>query len=147
MTMTIADWTFYCATEAAKWLNTAVYLVGLGIALWAFLRSRKRAYLAVALFFGLVLVEWHVWPPISHAIYVHRTPVTIQQKNNADFQQAVDDVVAKAGHPVSTYRTNIQIAPMVLVFGLWLLARLEPERHRPNKPAAAIPAASALLPS
>jgi hypothetical protein len=132
MSMTIGDWTSYYAIEAAKWLNTVVYLVGLGIAVWAFFRCRKRAYLVVALYFAFVLFAWHVWPPISHAIYVRRTPAETQQKMNADFQQAVNQLLAQEGHPVPTERINIQIAPIVLVIGLWLLARREPEYHRPN---------------
>jgi hypothetical protein len=72
--MTTGDWTF----EAAKWLNTAVYLVGLGIAVWAFLPCRKRGYLAIALFFALGLFSWHVWPLIGHAIYTHSTPEQAQ---------------------------------------------------------------------
>jgi type II secretory pathway component PulM len=127
--MTIGDWTF----EAARWLNTAVYLVGLGIAVWAFLRCRKRGYLVVALFFALVLFSWYVWPPISHAIYTHRTPVRTQQKIDADFQEAVNQVLAQKGHPVPTQRINIQVAPIVLVFGLWLLVRREPECHQPHE--------------
>jgi hypothetical protein len=134
MSMTIGDWTFYYATEAAKWLNTVVYLVGLGIALWAFLRCRRRGYFVVALFFALVLFAWHVWPPISHAIYVHRTPIEVQQ---------TDEVQARERHSTpAPYRIDIQIAPMVLVFGLWLLARREPEYHQPNtalEPTATAP--------
>jgi hypothetical protein len=135
--MTIDDFTFY----VFKWLNTVVYLVGLGIAVWAFFRCRKRGYLAIALFFALVLLSWHVWPPISHAIYVHRTPIQAQQKIDDDVQQAVNQVIAKEGPRISTVRINIQIAPIVLVIGLWLLARREP--HRPNNSLQATAAAPA----
>jgi hypothetical protein len=120
---------------AVRWLNTLVYLVGLSIAVWAFLRCHKRGYLAVALFFALVLFSWHVWPHISHAIYVHRTPAEVQQKTNADFQQAYNQALAQAGHhPVPTQRINIQIAPIALVFGLWLLARREPQTETTSTP-------------
>src|SRR5271156_1946904 len=122
MNMTIGDWIF----EAARWLTTAVYLTGLSITVWAFFRCRKRAYLAVALYFALVLFVWHIWPPISSAIYVHRTPAETQQKNDADFRKAYEQALAQEGHPVPIQRINIQVAPMVLVFGLWLLARREP---------------------
>jgi len=122
MSMTISDWTFYLSMEAAKWLNTVVYLAGLAIAVWAFLRSRKRAYLVVGVYFALVLFAWHIWPPISHAIYVHRTPIEVQQ---------TDEIRARERHSTpAPYRIDIQIAPMVLVFGLWLLARRETETRR-----------------
>jgi len=118
------DWTFYLAMEAAKWLNTVVHVLGLCIAAWAFRRCRKRAYLVVGAYFALVLFAWHVWPPISHTIYVKHTPIEIQQK---------DEEQAREKHPApASYRINIQIAPMVLVCGLWLLARREPEYHRSN---------------
>jgi hypothetical protein len=122
--MTIDDLTFY----VFKWLNTAVYLVGLGIAVWAFLRCRKRGYLVVALFFGLVLFSWQVWPLISDAIYVQRTPIAIQQKDEEQARETHSSPGTQA-----YYRINIQIAPIVLVCGLWLLARREPEYNRPNK--------------
>jgi type II secretory pathway component PulM len=130
--MTIGDWITSYAFEAARWLNTAVFLFGLGIAVWAFLRCRKRAYLVFALYFALVLFAWHVWPPISHAIYVYRTPTAEQQKANADFEQAVKEVLAKEGHPLpAPYKIKIDVTSMVMVFGLWLLARREPENHLP----------------
>jgi type II secretory pathway component PulM len=124
MSMSISDWTFYLSMEAARWLNTAVYLLGMCVAVWAFLRCRKRAYLVVGVYFALVLFAWHIWPPISHAIYVQHTPIEVQQR---DEQQA-----REAHSTPAPYRINIQIAPMVLVCGLWLLARREPEHHRPN---------------
>jgi hypothetical protein len=117
--MTISDWTFYIAMEAVKWLNTVVYISGFCIAIWAFRRCRKRAYLVIAVYFALVLFAWHVWPSISNAIYVQRTPIEIQQR---DEQQARE----RHSYP-APYRINIQIAPMVLVCGLWLLARREPK--------------------
>lgn len=126
MSMTIGDWTTYVAMEAARWLNTAVYLLGFCVAVWAFRRCRKRAYLVVGAYFVLVLFAWHVWPPISHAIYVHRTPIEIQQRDE-------DRERERHSTPASTpalYTINIQIAPMVLVCGLWLLARREPEHHQ-----------------
>jgi hypothetical protein len=129
ISMTIDDLTFH----VFKWLNTVVYLVGLGIAILAFLRCRKQGYLLVALFFALVLFSWHVWPSISHAIYVHRTPLETQQKINDDYEQAVNQVYAKEGPRIATLRANIQIAPIILVVGLWLLARREPEYHRPDQ--------------
>src|ERR1035438_10314672 len=81
MSMTISDWTSYVLVEAARWLNTVVYLLGLCIAVWAFRRSRKRAYLVVGAYFALILFASHVWPPITHAIYVYRTPIEVQQRD------------------------------------------------------------------
>lgn len=131
--MNFGDWTFFISLEMAKWLNTVVYVIGLCIAVWAFRRCRKRAYLVLGAYFALVLFAWHVWPPISHAIYVYRTPIAEQQKANEDFYQATMEVLAKEGHPLpAPYRIRIEIAPMVLVFGLWLLAKREPVYHRPD---------------
>ncbi|HWC58767.1 MAG TPA: hypothetical protein VHC44_03665, partial [Verrucomicrobiae bacterium] len=102
--MTISDSTSYVLMEAARWFNTAVYLLGMCIAAWAFHRSRKRAYLMVGAYFALVIFAWHVWPPISHAIYVHRTPIEVQQR---------DEDLARAGPSTpAPYYINIQIAPI-----------------------------------
>jgi type II secretory pathway component PulM len=136
--MTVDDLTFY----VFKWLNTVVYLAGLCIAVWAFRRCRKRAYLVVGVYFALVLFAWHVWPPISRTIYAHRTPSKTEQAYDAAVQKGIRQALAEAGNPPPPpYRMNIQIAPMVLVFGLWLLARREP--HRPNNSLQATAAAPA----
>jgi hypothetical protein len=73
MNITGGDWIFY-AVGATKWLNTAVFLVGLGIAVWAFLRCHKWGYLLMAFYFALVLFSLLVMPSINRAIAAHRPP-------------------------------------------------------------------------
>ena len=127
--MTTDDLAFYIF----KWLNTVVYLVGLIVAVRAFCRCRKEAYLVIGAYFALVLFAWHIWPPLYRAIYAHRTPSQTEQAYDAAVQKGIHQALAEAGNPPPPpRRMNIEIAPMVLVIGLWLLARREPEHHRPN---------------
>jgi hypothetical protein len=114
-----------------EWLNPIVYLVGLGVAAWAFMRSRKRGYFVVALYFALVLFSLFAMPSINRAIRAHRAPDISEQtekKINAAVQQAIDRVLAEEGRPRIAAKQTIHFpfGPIVLVAGLWLVARHEP---------------------
>jgi hypothetical protein len=130
-----ASWMFRFFIETVEWLNPIVYILGLGIAVWAFLRSHKRGYLLVAFYFALSVFSLLAMPSINRAIRAHRPPdvsAQTQQKIDAAVKQAVDQVLAQEGHPVVVAKKNIwyPFGPIVLVAGLWLVARREP--HRPS---------------
>jgi hypothetical protein len=106
-------------------------IIGLGIADWAFYRSRKWGYLVVALYFALLLVS----PLTNRVMGAQRSPdvsAQTQQKIDAAVQQAVNQVLAQEGRPVitSTRNRHFPLGSILLVIGLWLLARREP--HRAN---------------
>jgi len=129
--MIIGDLIYYL-----KWWDTAVFLTGLAVAVWAFRRCRKRAWLVVGAYFALALFAWHVWPPIRNAIYACPIPPPTEQVDNAAKQKTLSQAFAEAKNlppPVAIYRISVQVGPVVLVWGLWLLARREPEHHRPDK--------------
>ena len=119
--MTVSAWIFFYL----KWLEPIVLVVGLCIAVWAFLRCRKWGYLAFALYFALAVSL----PPINRAFRAYQAPdVSTQQKIDA----ALKKVLAEENPPVAlpVYRTvYFPFGRLVLVAGLWLVARRE--THRP----------------
>ena len=142
--MTAGDSIIYYGITAVEWLNPAVNLIGLCIAVWAFGRCRKGGYLVVALYFALAVFSLLVWPPISRAIHAYRPPdisAQTQQKINAAVQEAIHKVLVEEGHPEGIPQkraTRFSFGPILLVVGLWLVARREP--HRPVlEPAATAP--------
>jgi hypothetical protein len=115
-------------------MNLAIYIIGLCIAVWAFLRSRKCGYLVMAAYFALVVFWLVVWPPIDRAIRAHRPPdisAQTQQKIDAAVQDATRKVLVEEGHPegIPQRRTiHFPFGPILLVLGLWLVAKHEPSK-------------------
>ena len=125
----------YNMLTAVEWLNPIVYLVGLIIATWAFMRCRKRGYLVVAIYFALVLFSLFAMPSINRAIRAGRAPKISEQyekKLSEAFRQAADRVFEEEGRPeLADERTvHFPFGPIVLVAGLWLLARHESRAQR-----------------
>jgi hypothetical protein len=131
--MNTGDWIFYYATQAVEWLTPLVYLVGLGIAIWAFRRCRKCGYLVIAIYFALCIFMVLVMPSINRAMRAHRQPdysAETRQKIDAAVQDATRKVLAEAGHPegITSKRTiHFPFGSILLVVGLWLLAKGEPQ--------------------
>jgi hypothetical protein len=75
-------------------------------------------------------------PSINRAIHAHQAPgndAQTSQKIDAAVQQAVDKVLAEEGRPhgVPAKRTiHFPFGPILLVVGLWFLARGETKRPR-----------------
>jgi hypothetical protein len=131
--MNTGDWIFYYATQAVEWLNPVVYLVGLGVAVWAFRRCHKCGYFVVAIYFAFCAFAVLAMPSINRAIRAHRAPdysAETRQKIDAAVQDATRKVLAEAGHPEgipSKRKVHFPFGPILLVAGLWLLARCEPQ--------------------
>jgi hypothetical protein len=131
-----ASWMFRFLVDAVEWLNPAVCVVGLGIAVWAFLRCRKWGYLVVTIYFALSVFTLLAMPSINRVIRAHGAPdysAQTQQKIDAAVQEAIHKVLVEDGHPygIPKKRTiRFPFGPILLVVGLWLLARRE--TRRPN---------------
>ena len=140
--MNTGDWIFYYATQAGEWLNPVVYLAGLGVAIWAFRRCRKPGYLVVAVYFALSVFTLLMMPSIDRAIRAHRPPdysAQTQQKINVAVQDAINKVLAEEGRPDGVpgkRNVHFSFGPIILVAGLWLLAKREPQN--PAEPVAAV---------
>jgi hypothetical protein len=115
---------------AGQWLEPVVYLVGLGIAVWAYRRCHKSGYLLIACYFALVVLWFIFAAPVWRAIHAHDTPdisEQTQQKIDAAERDAANKILAQEGHLVIYVRRyiHISVTPVVLVVGVWLLARRE----------------------
>jgi hypothetical protein len=131
-----AGWMLRFFIGANEWLTPTVYILGFGIALWAFLRCRKCGYLVVAAYFALVVFSLLVMPSINRAIRAHRPPdisEQTQQKIDTAVQEAIHKVLVEEGHPegIPQKRTvRFPFGPILLVAGLWLVARSETRRPK-----------------
>jgi len=144
----------YYLYRAIHWLSPIIHAIGLAIAIRAFLRCRKRGYLVVAAYFALCVFAIVAMPPINRALAARRAPdISTQTREKIDqaVNEAVDRVLAEAGHPAVAAEMNINFpfGPIVLVLGLWLIARREEitePKVRQVSPEAA-PSASPVEPS
>lgn len=128
--MTTSDWAFYCTMQAVKWLEPILYAVGLVIAVRTFRRCRKPGYIVLVTYFALCLFLLLAMPPINRAIRARRTPdisEQTQKKIDEAVRQAVDRVMQEEGHPrvVGKERVNFPFGPLLLVAGVWMLAKRE----------------------
>ena len=125
-----ANWLFLWLFDAGQWLEPVVYLAGVVVAVWAYRRCRKCGYLVFAIYFALVAF-WLVFRvPIWRAMHAHdQSDISAQteQKIQVAEREAVDKVLAEAGHPSLPLRKNINFpaGAIALVAGVWLLARRE----------------------
>ena len=137
---------------AIDWLEPAAYLLGLAIAIWAFYRCHKRGYILVGVYFALAVFTLLVMPSINRMIAQGRTPVisevTAQKMGQAE-QEAADRVLEEAGSPpiCAVRNVNFPLGPILLVTGLWLIARREkspePSPSPNSSPATGSPSGEA----
>lgn len=125
-----ASWPLQFSMGALQWLELAVYLVGLGIAIWAFRRSRKCGYLVFAVYFTVVALWLVAAVPVWRVMHAHDTPdisAQTEQKMREAEREADNKVLAEAGHPPISFSKSVKIpcGPVALVVGIWLLARRE----------------------
>jgi len=93
---------FNYGKQAVEWLTPVIYLIGLVVATWAFLRCRRCGYVVVAIYFALCIFMALAMPSINRAIRAHRAPdfsAETRQKIEAAVQDATRKVLAEAGHP------------------------------------------------
>lgn len=115
---------------AIDWLNPLVHIVGLGIAAWAFYRCRKRGYLLVAIYFALASFTLIAMPSIDRMLAQRSEPdiseETMQKMHEAMYE-ARERVLEEAGYPpiAADMNVNFPLGPILLVAGLWLIARKE----------------------
>jgi len=127
------DWAYYMF-EAVSWLNPIVHALGLGIAVWAFLRCRNRGYVWVAVYYAFAVVTLLAAPQINRAIHALQSPKVSQQtrqKIDEAIMQTVDRVLEEEGYPLvaDTEQVNFPFGPILLVTGLWLIAKREPRKE------------------
>lgn len=128
--------------QALDWMEPLASALGAGVGFWAFRRCRKVGYLLVALYFCFGVFSLVALPRIKAAMDARRTPTlseATQQKINAAVREAIDRVVREEGAQPGVAERNIRfpLGPLVLVLGVWLLARRETRTDRGNVIAGA----------
>ena len=126
---------FQFLLNASGWLDPIVHVAGLVLMAWAFGRSGKRGYLVVGCYFMLVLLSPLLMPAVKDAFSKRSGPGIPREaraKMDAAIQQAINRVLEEAGHPVMAARmgVSIPVGPILLVGGLWIVARREARRDR-----------------
>jgi hypothetical protein len=125
-----AGWSWQLFAAIGEGLPPIVYIAGLAISVWAFIRCRKCGYLVIASYFAVILLSSYIWLPIHRDIEAHRSPDMsdqIQQQIDKAQEQAAIEAQAKTGQPFILAHKTIAIpfCPILLVAGLWFLARRE----------------------
>src|SRR5688572_978543 len=145
--MNTGNWIINYAIQASEWMKPLILLVGLVVAAWGFRRSHKWGYLLVGAYFALYAFLLVAMPSINRALQARQAPdddAQVRQRIDAAISAAVDKVLAEEGRPygVPAMRTlHFPVGEMILVAGLWLLAKREPcnpvtARHDDGQPSA-----------
>lgn len=118
------------------WLNPAAYTTGLCVAVWAFRKCRKIGYLVIAAFFALAVYSLVAAPFVNRAIASYRTPdmsMETEKRLNDAVQETSQRILAEAGvnSIAYSYSVDFPLGSILLVTGLWLVARKE--REIPNQ--------------
>ena len=121
--------------QAVDWLEPLTFAVGAVTGFWAFRRCRKIGYLVVAIYFCLAVFSLLALPRIKAELRARQTPKQseeAQRKIDAAVSEAIDRVMRGQGsQPVAVERSiRFPFGPLLLVLGVWLLARREPRVQR-----------------
>lgn len=121
--------------QALDWLEPLTFALGAGVAFWAFRRCRKVGYLLVALYFCLAVFSLVALPRIKAELHARRTPIQSEEtqwKINAAVSEAIERVMREESAQPGAVERDIRfpLGPLLLVLGVWLLARREARTDR-----------------
>ena len=131
--MTGSDWAFYILSNAVEWLWPAVHLFGLGLCVWAYRRCRKPGYLIIAGYYFLAVCSLVLGPMVNRALRDNseaRSPSVLSPEAEQRYMEelaALDERYYPQGR-LGESNVDIPFGPMVLVTGLWFIARRETRR-------------------
>lgn len=111
--------------------------LGAGVGFWAFRRCRKVGYLLVALYFCFAVFSMVALPRIKAELRARHAPTlseATEQKINAAVREAIDRVMSEEGAQPRVAERNIRfpLGPLLLILGVWMLARRETRTDRDN---------------
>jgi len=123
--------------QALDWLEPLTFALGAVVGLRAFRRCRKIGYLIVAIYFCLAVFSLLALPRIKAEMRARQTPTQseeTQRKIAAAVSEAMERVMSEQGGSFQTApmerSVRFPLGPLVLVLGVWLLARREPRVER-----------------
>ncbi len=124
------DWGFYYFMKAVEWLNPLVYLIGFGISVWAYNISRKSGYAIIAGYCLLAVFSLTVGPTIQNWVYERmqsRDGITQEAREGFTRESLVLEEKYFPSHLPRRARViiNFPLGPIILVLGLWTLAKCE----------------------
>jgi hypothetical protein len=127
------DWGSHYLIVAVRWLDPLLQLIGLGISIWAYRVSRKAGYLIVAAYFFLAACSLTVIPKIRHALYQRRHPPIeisreMQEKYASELMALSQKYYPSDLRPVERLNINFPLGSILLITGIWLLAKDEAKR-------------------
>lgn len=137
--MTVPDWFGYKALKAILWLNPLTHVVGLAISVWAWRATRKTGYIVVGLYFVLALLG-KSFPAVLRVVSgpPRAQALTAQQEQEYTREMAaLDRRYFPSGHPVAQ-RVVFPLGPIVLVAGLWILAKRDTQLQAQQPISAAV---------
>lgn len=116
--------------QALDWLEPLTFALGAFVGFWAFRRCRKIGYLVVAVYFCLAVFSLLALPRIKAEMRARQTLTQseeTQRKINAAVKEAIDRVMREEGAQPGAVERDIRfpLSPLVLVLGVWFLARRE----------------------
>src|ERR1035441_2047007 len=118
--------------EIARWFDALFQVLGLSISCWAYRVSRKVGYLIVAVYFFVATCSLTVIPKIRRVIYERQHPPTeLSEEMNEKYAIELTALSHKyyPSHPPSAWLSiSFPLGSILLVMGIWVLARQEPER-------------------
>ena len=119
----------YYLIEAIDWLNPIVSIVGLIVSIWAFRKFRKKGYILISAYFAIAAFNLLAVPKINQAI-AEKQPPAIPQKTQERIDQEIAEVYVRnfeeGTFPAAATRNiNFPLGPILLVTGLWLVAKKE----------------------
>jgi hypothetical protein len=136
--MTIPDWFGYKALKAILWLNPLAHVVGLAISIWAWRVTRKTGYIVVGLYFVLALLG-KTFPGVLRVVSGSTKAPALTAAQTQEYTRemtAVDKRYYPAGHPVAQ-TVVFPLGPIVLVAGLWILAKRDTQQQTQQTASAA----------
>ena len=139
--MRIVNWLFYSE-------HVVVYAIGLAVCVWAYRKHRATGYLLLAAYFLFSLSTLTILPVITNvqrcAWFAHHQLSPATDKAYSEESLALYKKYYPAGFPPNFSRWVPEL-PIVLIVGLWLVARREPRKDAELTAVgnAALPRASA----
>ena len=133
--MILADSASDLGIKAVHWLNPLVYLVGVAVGAWAYRLSRKLGYLFVTAYFLLALCSVFIGPALNRMIatlWDTQRQSELSPQAHEQFIKEYSALLQKYYPPGSsapgTININFPFGPIILVSGLWMLAKRESRR-------------------
>ena len=114
-----------------QWLSPAVHLLGLIIGIWAFRKCHKKGYIVISVYFGLALFSLIAMPKINRMLAKQNSvqisaeaQEKLSQEINEVYQRYYEETEGASAQPM-TLNLKFPLGPIILVSGLWILARKE----------------------